>query len=135
MQTFTNTRSTETFYIDSRGFLYLKFYSTNNYSLLTADQLNEYLDPISNICNKNVTSILVDLSGILGLISIDCDCYKLLAKNIKLKTVCKKMAFITNAIPLRLKIDKYIKVYRPQMHTRVFNYLDAGIEFCTNPEI
>lgn len=135
MQTFTKTRSTETFCIDSRGFLHLKFRSENNYILLRFEELNHYIDAISKICNSNVSSILVDIRDITGLVSIDFPCYRLLAKDTRLKAVCTKLAFVSNSHHLSLKIENYIAMHKPKVRTRVFNDLEDGINYCTNPQI
>lgn len=120
----------ETFYIDHRGFIYLKFYRANKYNLITIDQLNEQIEVFSNIFDKNTSSILVDIRDIFGLFSVDFRCFRLLAKDIRLKKVCNKIAFITNSDPLNIKINNYINKFRPTIKTRVFRYIDDAIDFC-----
>ena len=132
MRTLNNTNQTETFHIDSRGFLYLKFYRENNYNLLTVQLLNKYLKVISNICEKTTSCILVDLRGVFGIVSVEKPCLMLLAKDIRLETVCKKIAFVTNSLPLRLKINNYITMHHPIVHTKVYSDIDDGIDFCKN---
>jgi hypothetical protein len=130
MPNHTKTNQTETFYIDSRGFLYLKFSRENNYNSLTVTQLNKYLAFISNICNQTTTSILIDLRGVFGIVSISQPCLRLFAKDIQLKTVCNKIAFITNSLPLSLKINNYITMHHPNIYTKVYNNIEDGIDFC-----
>ncbi len=132
MPTLNKSKHSETFYIDSRGFLYLKLYRQNYYNQLTLEKLNEYIGVISNMCNKTTSSILVDVRDIFGVVRIDHDCLDLLAKDIRLKKVCKKVAFLTNSLPLALKIRNYITKYHPTVHTRVFNHMEEGIDFCKN---
>lgn len=123
---------TETFYIDFRGFLCLKFISENNYNLVTIKDLNRYLDIISKIHTHNISSILVDLRNVKGIISVDNISFKLLAKDIRLRSVCHKIAFVTHSPLLTLKINNYITMYRPNVHTKVYNNIENGIEFCKN---
>lgn len=130
MSTINNNYPDETFCIDNRRFLYLKFCKQNKYNALTYTKLNKHLDAISKFCNKNTTSALVDVRDIFGVISIDYSCLKLLAKDIRLKKGFKKIAFITNSIPLKYKIDNYIRKYNPNVLTRVYNNIDDGIDFC-----
>jgi hypothetical protein len=130
MPTLNQNNDTETFKIDSRGFLYLKLYREANYNTLTVESLNKYLDTISNVCDKNAKAILVDIRDIFGVVSIDYPCYRLLSKDIRLKNVCQKMAFVTNSLPLQLKINNYITKYNPNVRTRVFKYLNDGVDYC-----
>lgn len=124
--------STQTFHIDKYGILYLNLHGESKYNLLTIERLNNYIDSISKICDNSAESILIDLRNIYGVISIEASCFNLLAKDMRLKTVCRKMAFITNSLPLTLKIDNYITKYHPNIRTRVFNYVEDGIDFCKN---
>lgn len=132
MPTISTKNETETFYIDFRGFLYLKFISDTNYNFITVEQLNKYLDITSKICNKKTPSILIDLRDVRGIVSFADPCFKLLAKDIRLKTVCNKIAIITNSLALSLKLNNYITMYRPDVLTKVYNGLDDGINFCKN---
>ena len=127
-----NNNQTETFSIDLRGFLYLKFVSNTNYKVITVELLNKYIYIISKICNQNTPSILIDLRDVHGIVSFADPCFKLLAKDIRLKTVCNKIAVITNSLTLSLKLNNYITMYRPDVHTKVYNGIDDGINFCKN---
>lgn len=132
MPTYTDTTQTETFYLDNRGFLYLKFIRDNNDHLITVDQINSYLDTISKIRHHNISSILVDLRYVKGIVSIESLSFKLLAKDIRLKSVCNKIAFITNSHALNLKLNNYIARYRPAVSTKAYNDIEDGINFCKN---
>ncbi len=127
-----NKTETETFYLDSRGFFHLKFISDNNYNLVTFDHLNSYLDSISKIHNYNISSVLVDLRNVNGIVSIDNVSLKLLSKDIRLRSVCNKIAFITRSYALTLKLNNYITRYRPNVLTKVYNDINDGIDFCKN---
>ena len=128
----THSASNQTFHIDEYGILHLKLYGESKYNLLTVKKLNTYISTISNICDKSATSILIDLRNVLGVISIDSSCYWLLAEDLRLKSVCSKIAFITNSLSLKLKIDKYNSIYHPKVETRVFNNVGDGISYCRN---
>ena len=135
MPSLTKFDSNKTFYIDSRGFLYLKFSSKNNYNILAVKQIDKYLETICNICKQNSHSIIVDLRDVSGIVSANYSCLRTLAKDVQLNTVCNKIAFITTSLPLRLKIDNYITRHKPNVHTRVFQSLNDGIDFCVTPNI
>lgn len=130
MPTINNNYQDDTFYIDERGFIYLKLCRQNKYNLITLEQLNTHIEILSNICDKNTSSILVDIRDVFGLFSVDFRCFTLLAKDIRLKTVCNKIAFITNSFPINIKINNYIEKFKPTVKTRVFKYIDDGIDFC-----
>jgi hypothetical protein len=132
MPILTDTYDTESFYIDSRGFLYLKFYRENNFTLKSINLLNEYLEVISNTCNETTASILVDLRDVFGIVTISEPCLRLLFKDIRLMTVCNKIAFITNSPPLSSTINNYIEMYSPKVLTKVYNDIDDGIGLCEN---
>ena len=132
MPNISHKNQTETFYIDFRGFLHLKFISDTNYNAITVELLNRYLYIISKTCNQNTPSVIIDLRDVHGIVSIADPCFKLLAKDIRLKTVCNKIAFITNSLTLTLKINNYITMYRPNVHTKVYKSIDDGIDFCKN---
>jgi hypothetical protein len=135
MPTLTKTGSHETFIIDSRGFLYLKFSSKSNYNVLKIREVDKYLEAISNICKQTSHCLIVDLTDVSGIVSANYSCLRTLAKDIQLNTVCKKIALITNSLPLRLKLDNYITRHKPNVHTRVFQTLDDGIDFCVTSKI
>ena len=135
MPSLTKFDSNETFHIDSRGFLYLKFNSKKKYNVLTVKQIDKYLEAIGNICKQTSHTIIVDLTALTGIVSANYSCLRTLAKDVQLNTVCNKIAFITTSLPLRLKIDNYITRHKPNVHTRVFQSLNDGIDFCVTPNI
>ena len=115
-------------YIDERGFLYFKLVNQDNCNLLTVQQLNELIVAVSSICENSYMPFLVDLRYATGVASYST--FKLLAKDIQLKSVCSKIAFIVNSLPLKILIHNYIKMHNPKIVSCVFNDIDEGISFC-----
>ncbi|MCH7524390.1 MAG: hypothetical protein IIC74_05100 [Bacteroidetes bacterium] len=130
MQTENDIYPNETFYIDSRGFLYLKLYCSDNNSILTVEKLNKYIDSISSICDKNITSVVIDIRDVFGVVSNIHSSFRLISKDIQLKTFCKKIGFIANSAPIKSKINNYLLIHNPAIHIRVFNNIDECINYC-----
>ena len=118
-------------YIDERGFLYFKLVNQENCNLLTIEQLNKLIVAVSGICENSYMPFLVDLRYATGVAS--CSSFKLLAKDLQLKLVCSKIAFIVNSFPLKVLIHNYIKLHKPKITSQVFYDIDGGINFCSMP--
>lgn len=118
----------QNFYIDERGFLYFKLVNHENCNLLTIEQLNKYIIAASGICENNYMPFLVDLRYATGVASYST--FKLLGKDIQLKSVCSKMALIVNSLPLKILMHNYIKVNKPKIPSQVFYDIEGGINFC-----
>ncbi len=118
----------QNFYIDERGFLYFKLVNQENCNILTIEKLNKLIVDVTSFCENYYMPFLVDLryaSGVAGYST-----FKLLAKDIQLKSVCSKISFIVNSLPLKILIYNYIKIHKPHIHSQVFHDLDGGINFC-----
>ncbi len=125
------TYSSKNSYIDERGFLYFKVITQENANLLTIGKLNRYIITVSKICENNYLPFLVDLRDVSG--TVKNNTLKLLAKDIHLKSVCSKMAFIVNSLPIKILIINYIKMHKPKILSIVFDDIDEGINFCKTP--
>ncbi|MFI1770831.1 hypothetical protein [Thalassobellus citreus] len=133
MPALIDSNLTESFYIDERGFLYLKISNKNTNYLFTAAELVEYIDIITKTCDKKTNTLLIDVRNFLGEVTFQRPCYLLYAKDLKLKSVCKKVVFITNTAKVNLKIENYISKYKPKVDTKVFNCLEKAIDYCLTP--
>jgi len=118
-------------YIDERGFLYFKLVNQENCNLLTIEQLNKLIVDVSSICENSYMPFLVDLRYATGVASYST--FKLLAKDIQLKSVCSKIAFIVNSLPLKILIHNYIKINKPKIPSQVYYDIDGGINYCLTP--
>ena len=115
------------YYIDKRGFLYLKIVNQKRCKDFKTEQLKIYINLATTIAKENHIPILIDSRDVTGVISSST--FSLLAKDSKLKACFSKIAFVANSLPIKLMIHNYIRIYKPYIPTKVFKTIEQGIDY------
>ncbi|MGG5486465.1 hypothetical protein [Meridianimaribacter flavus] len=110
------------------GILFCQFLSTNNYSKLDLNKVEEYIKAIEKMCQGNPMPFVVDIRGVKGAFTPEAG--NLMANSPILKSLRISEAFILNSIGAKLLIASYKRIYDSTTPHGIFGDIRLAKQYC-----